>query len=200
MAYSRDGDTLVAVADARAVGTPYRIRPGNGMLWVLGTAGLGRFDQPAGESDSFASAEDRDLIADFLRFAADPGGDTASALPFADKVTLGLADELITTRTPSELGHPDAWVLDAEGFRAYVGPFSALDVAAHATETVVSVGDHPHCVSPPVPAPTEVADLRRVSVQPSPASIDSCLQWWTVDLFLTDDQRIAAVTLDLYEP
>jgi len=43
-----------------------------------------------------------------------------------------------------------------------------------------------------------VADLRRVSVLPR--DMESCLQWWTVDLFLTLDGKIAAVTLDLWEP
>jgi hypothetical protein len=49
-----------------------------------------------------------------------------------------------------------------------------------------------------VPPPIQVADLRRVSVQPR--DTESCLQWWTVDLFLTPDGKVAAVTLDLWEP
>lgn len=71
---------------------------------------------------------------------------------------------------------------------------------AEARDVVVSVGPHPHCASPPVPAPAEVASLRRVSVQPSPESGDSCLSWWTVDLFLTPEGEVAAVTLDIWEP
>jgi hypothetical protein len=39
-----------------------------------------------------------------------------------------------------------------------------------------------------------------VSTTCGPAGIDSCIQWWTVDLFVTDDGRIGAVTLDRYEP
>lgn len=45
-----------------------------------------------------------------------------------------------------------------------------------------------------------MADLRRVSAQPDPETIDSCLQWWAVDLFITDQGEIAAVTLDLFAP
>jgi hypothetical protein len=62
----------------------------------------------------------------------------------------------------------------------------------------VTVGPHDHCVSPPVPAPPELAGLRRVSVQP--VGEVPCLLWWTVDLFLTEDGTIAGITLDLYEP
>ncbi len=45
--------------------------------------------------------------------------------------------------------------------------------------------------------PAGHATNRRVSIQP--ASAQSCLQWWTVDLFLGEDGRVEAITLDLYE-
>lgn len=54
--------------------------------------------------------------------------------------------------------------------------------------------------SPPVPAPREFKDYRRVSVQPSDSSIDSCLPWFTVDLFLDEQGSVALVTLDVWEP
>ncbi|HSK21661.1 MAG TPA: hypothetical protein VK906_00725 [Egicoccus sp.] len=144
--------------------------------------------------------DDRQLIEGFLAFAADPGPPSASALPFADEVAIGLGPELHRTLAGNDLADPTAWPIDVEEFRAYVGPFSALEVAADADEVEVSVGEHPHCASPPMPPPPEVEDLRRVSVQPKADNGDSCLQWWTVDLFVTDDGRIAAVTMDLYEP
>lgn len=50
-----------------------------------------------------------------------------------------------------------------------------------------------------MPAPEGYADLRRVSIQPSEESTDSCLSWFTVDLFVNRGQ-VVAVTLDLYEP
>jgi hypothetical protein len=65
-------------------------------------------------------------------------------------------------------------------------------------EMQVTVGPHNLCASPPVAAPGELAGLRRVSVQP--VGDISCLLGWTVDLFLTDEGRIAGVTLDLGEP
>jgi len=49
-----------------------------------------------------------------------------------------------------------------------------------------------------MPPPDQVAALRRISIQPT--STDSCLEWWTVDLFLTDIGSMAAVTIDVWEP
>jgi hypothetical protein len=51
-----------------------------------------------------------------------------------------------------------------------------------------------------VPPPPDVAALRRVSVQPAPSSIESCIDWFAVDFFVRDDGTIAAITLDLGEP
>ncbi len=149
-----------------------------------------------------ATAADEALIADLLRFATDPTDAGANALPFAAEVELGLADDLMVTLSTDELVDPDAWWLDVEHFRAYVGPFSALDLAAGSSpaDTVVSVGEHPHCASPAMAGPEGFTDHRRVSVQPDPDTITSCLEWWTVDLYLDDKGRIDAVTLDLYEP
>jgi hypothetical protein len=116
-----------------------------------------------------------------------------------DAVWLGLADRLLAKRSPAVLTEPEAWVLQSEHFRAYVGPFSALDLLARPKEkTTVSVGVHPHCASPPVPPPKRVAHLRRVSVQPRDS--ESCLRWWSVDVFVRPGGEIKAVTLDLWEP
>jgi hypothetical protein len=155
------------------------------------------------DGTSLPTAEDRDLIQSFLRFAAGPDLDSAPLVPFAEEVALGLGDALHVGRSRAELGDAAAWSIDMEGeeyFRAHTGPFSALELAADARDVVVSVGPHRHCASSPVPPPAEVSRLRHVSVQPSPDSIDSCLSWWTVDLFLTPEGEVAAVTLDIWEP
>ena len=157
--------------------------------------------------------EDLRLIRDFVAFAARPSAETAERLPLADEVQLGLSRDLKATLDVAETSDASAWVLNATYFRAYTGPFSALEsIQRHADESRstsvrgrgaafhVSVGDHPHCASPPVPAPRGLEHHRRVSVQPSASSIDSCLSWFTVDLFLNVVGSIEAVTLDLYEP
>jgi hypothetical protein len=124
-----------------------------------------------------------------------------------DGVWLGLADQLMVRMTPEELRRPGAWRLAAEAFRGFTGPFSARDHLASwgpesdrdfVREASVTVGQHPHCASPPVPAPADVADLRRLSIQP--VGELACPAWWTVDLFVKPGGAIEAITLDRYEP
>lgn len=160
------------------------------------------------------NTSDRRLMASFIDFALAPSNETATKVPFeVGGVWLGLGDELIARVAAEDLAVPDAWMLQRESFRAYVGPFSALPmIDSHVTGTgndsvlrrngklTVSVGEHAHCASPPVPAPKQVIALRRVSVQPSQDSITSCIGWFTVDLFVNPTGRIQAVTLDIWEP
>lgn len=158
-------------------------------------------------------AEDLRLMRNFVAFAIQPSAETAGMLPFGGEVRLGLSRDLKTALDEADASQSSAWVLRARGFRAYVGPFSALElIRRHADKTrstsiragggafQVSVGDHPHCASPPVAAPQGFERHRRVSVQPSESSVDSCLSWFTVDLFLNNEGSIAAVTLDVWEP
>ena len=144
---------------------------------------------------------DEELVAAFLRLANAPGFETAAAVPFADEVHLGLGPELRLIRTREELGDPEAWRIEVEDhFRGWVGPFSALELAGDAVGVTVSEGEHSHCASPPVPPPPTLVDLRRVSFQPDPVPDDTCIYWWTVDLFVNDDGEVEAVTLDRWEP
>ena len=89
-------------------------------------------------------------------------------------------------------------MLELEAFRARTGPFSALEPLIDERPHVIVAGPHNHCASPPVPAPEGYEAHRRVSVQPADAT--SCLEWFSVDLFLEADGTIDAITLDLYEP
>ncbi len=142
------------------------------------------------------SPADQALVDAFLAFAEAPGTDTVTALPLAADVALGLGPDIVTTRNAADLVGPGAWTIDREEFRAWAGPFSALDLAA--PPITITVGTHARCAAPPEPAPEGFADLRRISIQPTTAT--SCLEWWTVDFFLDDNGDIAAVTLDLFEP
>lgn len=81
---------------------------------------------------------------------------------------------------------------------AYVGPFSALDLLAQDRPVTVTAGPHDHCAGPPMPIHAELEGLRQISIQPTDAT--SCLEWWVVDLFLTEAGDLAGVTLDLWEP
>jgi hypothetical protein len=165
------------------------------------------------EADATATAQDVRLMRDFVAFAVEPSAETAAPLPFATEIQLGLSRDLTVTLDKSSVPEASAWVIDSEAFRGYVGPFSALrlverhaakaksqSVSGHRSVFTVSVAEHPNCASPPVPAPKGFGNLRRLSVQPSEGSIDSCLSWFSVDLFLDAKGAIRAVTLDIWEP
>lgn len=147
-----------------------------------------------------------------MRFAVEPSAETAADVPFASELALGLGPALIKTIDEDQVQQFVRWDIHREYFRAVSRRWNALDLIAElASETEslavdegrgfqVSVGDHRHCVSPPVPAPPGLAGLRRVSLQPASPEPESCLMWFTVDLFVTDDGEVSAVTLDVWEP
>lgn len=154
-----------------------------------------------GPQTSPTTPEDEALAARFLDLAASPGPEGVEAFPFADRVALGLGPELYSDRSPQELEVLAGWTLDVDLFRGHAGPFSILELAATSTAgTVTLVGDHPRCASQAQAPPVEVADLRRVAIEPDPAAIASCIQWWRIELYVTPNGQVAAVTLDLWEP
>lgn len=166
-------------------------------------------------SPAEVTPEDTQLVDDFMAFALDPRSSASQGLPLSPEgVRLGLGENLVKELVPGEADDPASWRITMDsGFRGYVGPFSALKtVRSHVQgrgggpgpmtsgDITVSVGPHPHCASPPVPAPSGMTDERRVSFQPADDSITSCLAWFSVDFFLDSDRNIVAVTLDLWEP
>jgi hypothetical protein len=137
----------------------------------------------------------------FVAFARAPTDATWRKLAFARTVDVGLGRRLVLQRSPTELRDPEAWKIHVKYFRAYGGPFSALRLMAEERGPLqVSVGPHAHCASPPVPPPRRVETLRRVSVQPQLPKVESCLQWWTVDVYVDEIGEVHAVTLDAWEP
>ena len=141
----------------------------------------------------------RSAMQALIAFARAPSDGTWAAVPFATTVDLGLGDSIRTRRSAKDLRNPGTWLVNLDLFRARSGMTSALElIAAEQGALRVTKGPHPHCVSPPVPAPRQVAGLRRVAAQPR--DWDSCLAWWTVDAFVNEDGEIEAVTFDLYEP
>ncbi len=194
-----DGRTLVAVfANSKAMArrAAQALRPLGKRAGRPPEISLGRSEDCGNE----ATATDREIVRSLVAFARSPADATWRAVPFARKVDLGLANRLFVRRSAAELRNPAAWLIDVRSFRGGTRPFSAvslIDENAHG-RLALSVGPHRHCVSPPVPPPRRVAALRRVSLQPK--QVESCLQWWTVDLYLTGGGKVRAVTLDLWEP
>ena len=127
------------------------------------------------------TAADEAMVAAFVAFA---GGGAVDDVPLAATVSLGLADEIVRSVPATDLGSPAAWVIERMEFRGWSGPFSAVDLAD--TDVGITVGPHAHCASPPVAAPPGFEDHRRVSIQPTDAT--SCLEWFTVDFFVDDDE------------
>ena len=154
------------------------------------------------------------LIEHLVVLALDPDDASAQALGLAQAgVRLGLADRLLVDLQVASAADPAAWEIDEPLFRAHTGPFSAPAMLAARIEgtdrrpplpaggaLTVTVGEHPHCTSAPVPAPPGLESLRQVSVQPTAESMTSCLDWFTVDLFVADDGAVVAVTVDVWEP
>jgi inhibitor of cysteine peptidase len=194
------GSPWVVIVNPASLTDP--LESAQGVRWTQGDVPIaGYFDGDrfvVGPDVSVAEpADDQVRLVDaFVAFAQSPGPDTAVDVPFAEAVVLGLGPDIQTTVSKSDLGNPASWVIDAEEFRAYAGPFSALELVNPPVKTLV--GQHARCVGVPVAAPAGFEDAVRISLQPEVAT--SCLEWWAVDLFIGDDGTIRAVTMDLYGP
>ncbi len=199
------GGLAVVIADPENIDSDLlgetQLQAAQGVSWTPSPVEVeGRFDGNrfvVGGPQSVAPTEGELAIVDaFVALAGSPSADTAGAVAFAPDVALGLGPDIVKTVSRDTLGDTATWILQAEFFRAYVGPFSALDLVEE--PYVITVGAHPHCASAPVSPPSGFETNRRVSIQPE--SPESCLMWWTVDFFLDEVGEIAAVTLDVYEP
>ena len=140
------------------------------------------------------------LVDLFVAFADHPSRETFEALPLADLVGIGLGPTLVKAVEAEALRDPSAWDTEVEEFRAGSGDFSPLSALARLDDYRVTVGPHPHCVSPPMAPPVGYEDMTRISVQPVLGINDSCLMWFTVDFFVNDAGEVVAITYDLYEP
>jgi hypothetical protein len=139
--------------------------------------------------------EDEALAARFMELAASPDRERIQALPLADRVLLGLGTTLLADRGSEELEDLAGWTVDGYGW-----PTSLLEVVGTSTVgTVTLVGDHPRCLSPPLPPPPELADLRRVVIEPDPAAVGSCVLWWRIELYVSPGGEVVAVTQDQWE-
>jgi len=153
---------------------------------------------PPQESAVPAGERETEFVAALETFATVPDTANFAALPLADEVSLGLGPELVRTVDAADLADSSAWVMDIDLFRARSGTASALELLAEERPRRVVTGDHLHCASPPVAAPVGLEELTRISTQPTDAT--SCLEWFSVDLFVNEAGEIVAVTLDLWEP
>ncbi len=137
---------------------------------------------------------DADLaVTDALRGFA-RGTVASSDVGFADTVAISLGND--HESVVLDVNDPAAWVIDADEWNGYAGPFDVLGpLRSEAGITLTLVGPQPHCASPALDA--RVA-FRQMSIQP--AGITSCLEWYSIDVFLDASGDIERIRLDLWEP
>ncbi len=165
------------------------------------SAGTGEVHLAYGEIVTSPVADETNLeaLAFSLSDFADGGDGTFDELLLADEVSLALGSHVAARRSRDALAERRAWTVSDMYFRQYEGPFDILSRAGGPVK--VGFGVHDRCASPlPTPAPPELVQFQRVWLQPAEGSIDSCLQWSSVDLFVDDAGRIRGASLDLWEP
>ena len=151
------------------------------------------------------------LLGEFVNFALRPDTTASGAVSFADQVELGLGTAVSRTISGSDLGNPRRWRLPLPGSTGADGRTSALDlITRQATRAVeqeirsgifaVTAGEHPRCAADPSPPLDGYTVEEQLSVMPGARTIDSCLDWFAVDLYTDDDGDIAAVRVDVFEP
>lgn len=156
---------------------------------------------PAASARQINAEEIASAMVAFARGRDEP---SFADVPFAADVALALGGDMRLRRAADELLDPNAWLIDPgpKGFRERVGPFSALDLLADAGAVTTSAGRHSNCpaADEPLPPPAELSTLQVVSIQPDRRDVAACMQWWAVDIFVTDSGRIGGVDLDLGAP
>jgi heat shock protein HslJ len=172
--------------------------PAGPSLWEGALTDDGRFAL-SGRDPLVTPTATQQAIADaFANLSIEGTTVDVSQLQLADRILIGLGNQLIEERTPAQLSDPAGWMLAPEYFRGYTGPFSAVETLRESDVVDVLVGPHDHCASPPRPISEQIDFATHLSLQPT--GIDSCLQWFTVDLFLDTADNVIAIILDASEP
>ncbi len=151
--------------------------------------------ETAGESLSVPSAEANTIALQLLGFAQG----APEPPPLAAVVDLRLGDQATVTLTGDELSDRSNWVIDAEDFQGFAGPFDILRIISDRPQVRVSEGPIPHCAAPSIdwwPG----ADLVRPQINLEPVGIDSCIQWYAVILRVNENGAIQEIILDLFGP
>jgi hypothetical protein len=140
---------------------------------------------------------DSDLaITDALRGFA-RGSVASSEVRFADTVAVSLGND--HESVVLDVNDPAAWVIDADEWNGYGGPFDVLGpLRSEAGITVTLVGPQLRCAGPTLETPVDWVIFRQLSIQP--AGITSCLEWYSIEVFLDAGGDIERIRLDLWEP
>jgi hypothetical protein len=144
-----------------------------------------------------ATSEDRHLAAAFYRFAKTPWTG-AWDVP----IHVGFGDSIVRTLTAAHAGRAQAWRLPPGTVPWLVGRVSPLtQVARSRGRYAVYSGAHPpSCAGVDMQPPPRLDQYHRLSIQPRQSVIDSCLSWWSVNLFVNDVRQVTGVTVNFSEP
>lgn len=138
-----------------------------------------------------------------VAMAQDPLPGLVSRVAFAPSVQVRVGQAVVVTVPREELANRDAWVLGdrTTEYAQRGGPFDVLDPlrSTPPADTTWGIGQHAGCSVPELPA-NLVPNTRRVWIQPKEGTISSCIDWWSVDMWITDDGEVTAVSLELGAP
>lgn len=133
-----------------------------------------------------------DVVEAFVGWAR---GRTGRPPAFAGTVTLvwghTRAHEFGVT-APADLA---SWAAPALGYEGRRGPLDPLQLIATAGDLEYSSGPHLHCDDPVRPL-IDVAGQTVVTI--APVGVDSCTDWFAIDLVIDAQHAIAEVIVDLW--
>jgi hypothetical protein len=143
-----------------------------------------------------ASIADVNVGRTLAAFAFEPSEDTFRAIPFADgRVRLLYQGEPVSGfASADELADPSVWEVDTRAADGGTEPVSALTVLRGHAQNDLGFSPGPYTFCATSPEPVEFAYDEHVIIEPD--SIDSCSDWFGVDLYLAHG-RIVAVGLVL---
>ena len=150
---------------------------------------------------------DKRLIDALISFAENPDRDRLAALPLAQEVALLIGCTQESTLSRNQAQKLTRWDTFINDYGLTAGPYNALRyIRQHAKRSAtgasafdVRLGARQRCAGPAVTAPAEYRSFRRVSVQPSLSAGESCLAWFSVDLYLGSTGQIEAVAVEQWE-
>lgn len=163
--------------------------------------GVRRFRGPCEPADGDlgpVTGPDSAIARQFYRFSADP----SLGAPFANGDIWTGIEKGPTGTTIGQDDRDDlaSWRMGA-AYAERSGPFSVLDVLAESGGYYeLHDGVVPTCSFGNGEAPPELAALRAISLTAPTDTVSACMQWWSVTLFLDEDNLIRGAALRLGAP
>jgi hypothetical protein len=134
----------------------------------------------------------------FSRFAHHPSVQTG---PFDTPVSLGVGGRRVRVLNDDDRYDPMKWRVPVFGYAERSGTASALEMLREQGRTAqVSNRPPPPCAAHTRPGLRLTGGGTLVRIQPRPGAWSSCIQWWSVDLFVNDVGQVVGVNINLGAP